>query len=151
MKMEVEMRGFKELEKSLLQLETKVAKKVVRQALRAGGKILLKAVKQKVPVDTGELKKNIKVKAGKRKKGQASIFVGTSEKNYSGPYFYASFVEYGHLQGSRNIAKANREFVAARPYMRPSFDLTKKAVEKEITTKLLEGINREATIKPTTN
>jgi len=104
------------LNAALKTLEDKVARKFAMQALRKGGRIVVKEAKRRVPVRTGRLKKSIILRAKSRnKRGSPAILVGASK---DAPY--AHLIERGHMQ----VGKRGKKFVAARPFLRPAFDAT---------------------------
>lgn len=81
--------GWKALQRQLQSLENKSQKKVMRKALRGGGKVVLQQARRDVPVETGQLKKNTKLSVTV-KKGEASASIGFTEEGY-----YGRFVEQG--------------------------------------------------------
>jgi HK97 gp10 family phage protein len=102
--------------------------RIARAATAAGSVVIKNAAQQKVPVDTGNLKKNIIVK--RIPQGESSLTSehivtvrqGKLTKKQKGSglqdAYYGRFVEHGTSK------------VAARPYMRPAFDQNKeKAVQ----------------------
>jgi HK97 gp10 family phage protein len=155
--------GMEDLLKRLKTLEPKLAKKVIRQSLRAGAKVILTAARAKAPRRSGLLKKSIKVRALKRSRtGRIGITVQTGEGDFQGKTFYGAFVEYGHKLGARQrkppsdgeqLRKAiesggsDRRFIEAKPFMEPAFDQNKDKAAAVIKQMILEGIEREATSK----
>lgn len=129
-----EVKGLKETIKKLQNLEPKVAKKVVRKTLRTGAKIMQTEVKQNVPVDEGNLRKSLKVKAGKRKKGSISVAVTTSAEDnlYKGDQFYGAFQEFGtsKMQGKH--------------FMEQSFNAKENEARQVMTESLKDLIEEEA-------
>lgn len=124
----VKVEGLRELGERMKGLSEAVNNRIARAATAAGAVVIRNAAQAKVPVDTGNLKKNIIVK--RLPKGESPL---TSEhivtvrqgkltkkqrdKGLEDAY-YGKFVEYGTAK------------MAARPYMRPAFDQNKeKAVE----------------------
>lgn len=144
--------GAKELQKKLRELGPKIEKKVMRQALRAGAKIIQAEAKKLAPVDSGELRAGIKVRAvKKRKPGQVRIRVSTGEDDA----FYGFFVEYGYMkQETRRLpdgkiislkrGQGTPTFVPPRPFVRPAFETKKEEATKAITAAIAAGIEREA-------
>ena len=71
-----------ELTKKLKQLENKAAKKIAKPTLMAGSEELEKALSNEAPVNTGELKRNVKkAKNIKTKKGANTIDIGVMSSN----------------------------------------------------------------------
>lgn len=97
-KFEVKVSGLKELDAALKELPNNVAKKHLRTALRAGAKIVQAEAKRLAPVETGALKKSIKVRARKRsRRGGVGIIVTTGNKDslFKGDQFYGGAIEWG--------------------------------------------------------
>ena len=65
----VKISGVPELQAALTRLRESEQKKVLRNGLKKAGEVVLSAIKENVPVDTGELKSELNVKAtvGSRK------------------------------------------------------------------------------------
>ena len=79
---EIDVEGLDELESQLLKLEKKVAVKVVRDALKAGGKVVLADAKTRVPVGSGALKASLGLIARKgRGKNFQTVFVAPRQTN----------------------------------------------------------------------
>ncbi len=128
----VKLLGAKELDRKLRKLEPKIGKKVIKGALREAAKMILKVAKQKVPVDTGALKKDLKVRAMKRKKGRYGVLIGTAAGWGKGKTFYGAYLEFGTSKRP------------AKPFLRPAFDETKEAVIRRLKRRLKVGIERAA-------
>ena len=130
------LEGASDLERKLKRLEAKVAKKIVRRAVRDGAKVIMAETKARCPVDTGRLKRSFAIRASKGKRSFFGVAVFPSVKKEPDlvshskdgtRQYYPAVVEYGT---SRR---------AARPFMRPAFDATKyKAAQKTI-----DVMNRE--------
>jgi len=100
------------------------AKPILKDALKAGGKIIQAAAQSHVKDGPnkkdhkpGTLRKSIKVRMSSRG-GNVRAFVGTGSKDnlYSGKTFYGGFVEFGHKLGRRKLGNARRD-VPAHPFM----------------------------------
>ena len=133
----VSLRGFAEFEKKLRALPGKVARKVVRQALREGAKIIQAEAKARVPVDSGKLKKSIKVRAAKsRKKGTAAVVVQTGQGDFKGETFYGAFLEYGHKLGARRSSATTKDLrkqaADLRQYRKTTGDKRWESTEKSL-------------------
>lgn len=131
------------LQKALKALPARLAKKVIRQALRAGAKVIRADAISRAPVDTGMTKKAIKVRVGKRSR-KPRIWVNTQvgAGDYKGETFYAAFLEYGHLSGKRGTD--GRQPVAAKPFMRPAAEAAEQQASVIVRAELAKGIEREA-------
>jgi hypothetical protein len=141
----VQIEGAKELENKLLQLETKVGRKIVRSALR-------KAQKSLIPTIKGYLS-TISKGGGTAQRIVAALTVRAAKKNPRGSYainvqlkpdvelfriskdgkrsFIPAAIEYGHGHDKEG---------AARPYMRPAADSTEKSRVSQFTREVAAGI-----------
>lgn len=124
----VKVEGLKDLGDRMKGLTEQMNNRIARAATAAGAVVIRNAAQQKVPVLTGNLKKNIIVK--RIPKGEASL---TSEHIVTvrqgkltkkqraaglGDAFYGRFVEYGTAR------------MPAQPFLRPAYDQNKeKAVQ----------------------
>ncbi len=136
---DIRLEGGPELERKLAALDRKVAFKISSQALRAGAKVVLKATKARAPKRSGQLRKALRVRAGKRRKGSIRFSVLTSDKDYTGDTFYAAFVTFGHKVGSRKLA--NRKSVPADPFMEDAFNASRDEATKTIIATIRQGIS----------
>jgi len=148
--------GAKEFERKLAGLETKVAKKLVRQAARGAQKILHQAARAAVlalpsgPYSTGKMRalisKAIVLRAKKKqKRGSYTMLVRLKGQSEGTPpeffhttktgqrYFIPALIEHGH--------GANKES-AARSYMRKAADETKQQVIRTFGKLLGQGIEQ---------
>lgn len=114
----VKFDGFAEFRADLNRLASRDAKRIMRQALRAGAKITAARTRALAPVSArragdvlpaGTLRKNIKVRAGKRTRAsvvRVNVNVGYGlapfVEQYGADWFYPAYVEYGHLIGKRS-------------------------------------------------
>jgi HK97 gp10 family phage protein len=142
----IKLEGVAELHALLKGMDAKLAKKIYRTALREGAKEIQAEAVRNAPVDTGLTRDAIKVKARKRSrknKGSVGVLVTVGEGDYKGETFYASFVEFGHFQGSRKLGD-ERTFVPPDPFMRRAFDSEKENAAQMVVAALQVGIEREA-------
>jgi len=136
----VHLTGAKAIALALGKLETKLSRKVATKALRAGAKVVQTEAKRIAPVQSGALRKSIKVRAGKNHKTYRSIIVGSGAKWFTGDKFYAAFVEFGHRSGkaSNSIRRARkrnvntdaidkRDEVPGQHYMEKAYEATKQS------------------------
>ena len=139
------IKGSRELERKLMGLERKAAKKVVRQALRKGAKIVHAAARQEVPVRSGKLRKSLKVRrAKKNRRGSYAVMVttGQNENMFTGETYYGAFVHYGHRVGKRG--RGGRKQVAAVPFIQRAYDRTKTHARDVVLRDMAAGIERVA-------
>lgn len=121
----LQLQGVTEIQRALKQLEKKVASKITRQALRKGIKEVAKKVKADTPKgESGQLKKQVKVKAAKRSRNKIGVNVVTTSPDA----FYGSFVELGTSKQP------------AQHYQKGAFDKTADKALEIILRKLKAGI-----------
>jgi HK97 gp10 family phage protein len=89
-------------------LPKRIRNKVLRQELRKAAKALVAPSKAATPVRTGKLRKSVKVRAAKVKRG-VGVNVGYSDKNFVGDTFYGAFLEFGWKIGKRQSSAATRQ------------------------------------------
>ncbi len=125
MSLKIKIEGLDELDKAIRKLPQNIQKRVLKGALRAGGRVIVKDAKQRVPVDSGTLKKSIVVVTGRSKEG-ALMFVTTKSSA-----FYSHLIEFGTSK------------MRPQPFLRPAFDNTQEEVIQAIGDKLADGIVKE--------
>lgn len=120
----VRVDGLSELGSRLKTLSADVANRIGRAATAAGAVVIRNAAQQNVPVDTGNLKKNIIVK--RLPKGESRLTSEhivtvrkgklTKKQQATGlkDAYYGTFVEFGTAK------------MPARPYLRPAYDRNKE-------------------------
>jgi HK97 gp10 family phage protein len=86
--------GGRELDDLLQTLPVKMEKNINRSGLQAGAKVFLDAVKQRIPVDKGDLRKTARI-SSRAKGGQVSASVKVGGKYKGVDAYYAKFVEFG--------------------------------------------------------
>lgn len=122
----IERASQKAINRSFKKLGVTIGKKPVRKGLRAGAKILNNQVKQNINSDSGQLKRNCKVRAGKRSRKMISVNSVCSFN--SSETFYGSFVNYG----TKNIKPQN--------FIGSAWD----SKHKQATKTIVDTINSEA-------
>lgn len=123
--------GIPEIDRALKQLPAVVGKKVIRQALRKGAKVIQAEAKRLAPVKTGRLKKEIKVRSGNRSRKRVNVNVLVDGEKFEGGDFYPAYVEYGTPTAE------------AHPYMRPAYEKEGANAARIIEKEIAEGIERE--------
>lgn len=131
----IKITGGRELAEALKQMPRQLQQNVMRQALRAGAKVIQTKARELVPVDTGDLKNSLKIGTSSRRREVRST-VATKGK---GAYI-ARFIEFGtapHLIKGRNggtlkftardgntveTLSVNHPGIKAKPFLRPSLD-----------------------------
>ncbi len=131
--------GIKAIDRKLKRLEPKVQRKVFRQSMRAGMKVMQAEVQSQVPVDTGLTKKNVKVRALKRKRNRIAMEVrvaaapGLITHWASGePFFYPAGIEFGDSDHQPN------------PFGRRSYSSKGEAARDVTMNQMIAGVEREA-------
>ena len=141
---DISLLGDKALSKKLRRLETKVQKKIVRKALRAGARPILASAKALVPYSEGlrrrsgkHLRDTLKLRALKARKGRfgVQVLTGTREElgiaaNESG--YYPLSLEYGGGNAP------------AQPYLRPALDMNRVRSTRIVHYTIRRGILQEA-------
>jgi len=170
---QIEMRGVRELEVKLLGLERKIGKRVVRQAVRVGAKMILAATKAKAPVRKAEVERTVvKGKGAKARESakkmrgymRASLVIRAGKRDKPGTYAVAQRFDTQRFpqlvtyhNGRRYFYPAAVEYghaasgaFAAGPdvpphsFTKPAFEATKHAAGQAIINELKTGIEREA-------
>lgn len=151
----IDIDGDKRLEKSLLGLERKAAKKIVKGAVRKGGNVVMKKArinsKSMVGGKMGRLlARNIILrKYKKQRKSQFSMFVamkaGVSEFVYKAKKrskypdmttYIPAAIEAGHVTGQGQA-------VPAKPFMRNAYQATGKTAQRIIVMEIRDEVKKE--------
>lgn len=108
--------GDKALDRKLASLEPRVQKKVGRKGLRAAGKLIQKHAKSNLSrnqnVDTGELRRGIRVRAAKRSRKRIGVEIMTTERREG------RTVEGKRFGGAQ--LETGTKHVQAKPFLRPA-------------------------------
>ena len=129
----VELRGAKELNDILEQLPAALAKGILRKAMREAARPILKRAKENCPVDSGELRRSLKIRAIKRNSaGRVGVVVSTDKGFFKGDTFYGAFLEFGTSR------------MPARPYIRPAFDTEHANSIRIVGEEIAAGLNKAA-------
>lgn len=158
----VKLKGVGDLKKKFAKLAAKAQNKIGRRGLAEAAKVYRKEMRTRAPKDTGKLRKSIRYKIRRQRRGLFRGRVGVT-----GEAYYARFIEYGsspHRIPSKTTGRGRNKKestarvsfdggvyisvqhpgTAAKPFIRPAFDAaTKKAIEAS-KKKLWEGIREEA-------
>lgn len=92
--------GAAALDTRLRQLASETGAKGINAEMRkatheAVKEIVLPAVLDLIPVDTGELEDAIKIRAIKRSRGKVGYYVGFADPLFQGDSYYGGFIEFG--------------------------------------------------------
>ena len=101
---------------SNLKIMAKYLDKPLREKtlLRRASKFVVNRMKEKAPVDTGEMRDSIGFK--KLRRAKRSVFIGPGSKGWIG--IHPKLIEYGYVNRSGNR-------VAAQPFVKPTYEETK--------------------------
>jgi len=120
--------GFDELDRAVQLLPERVAARVLKNAVRAAARVIVKVAKQNAPKKTGDLKKAIAVKAGKVKDDTVFAYVVIKKEKA----WYGFLVEWG------------TKVFSARHFILNAFSSTKTSQLAALKKSLTDGIIREA-------
>jgi len=156
----IKVTGFKTIIANVKELEAKIGRGAMREAMTKAARLMTAKAKQNAPKGaTGLLKKSIRQKATTSKKGVVTVYVGPSTK-VSGqvdrfgtgdiktvrPVKYAHLVEFGTAArgsyGRKGAAVSPGN--PPKPFMRPAFESTKEAVGKKYKEEMIPAIQRAA-------
>jgi HK97 gp10 family phage protein len=141
------IQGLEAILKRLRTLEPRVAKKVLRQALRKGAKRVQARVKQLAPSGpTGQVRRAIKVRAGKRtRKGSVRVNVQIGKGDFQGVTFYGAFTEYGtRRSGTGHKGQRRPTGQKGQHFMERAFHQEEGPTRNLIIAEIQAGIEREA-------
>jgi len=136
----VKVEGLRELGERMKGLSEAMNNRIARAATAAGAAVIRDSAKQKVAVDTGNLKKNIIVK--RLPKGESpltsehivTVRQGKLTKKQKaaglGDAFYGRFIEYGTAK------------MPARPFIRPAFDENKEKAVQAIKDRISKRLDK---------
>lgn len=135
--MATKLQGVEELKRVFAQLPGRCRRNVLRVGVRAGAKVVIKAIVARAPVDPGgpnrpkfgHLRDNIKIKAVRGNSADVARFVVTT-----GSAFWGNFLEFG------------TRFIKARPFMRPALDESAGEALEAMVKAISTGIEKEAAI-----
>lgn len=119
--MTFQIEGMKELDNRLQKLERKAQKKVLRKALAAGGRVIVKAAKKNVDPKYKKLKKAITAKAKVKGGGGQPVKVPSGEIIYIKSKAEAS-VSIGFPREVLYFVELGTSQHPARPFLRPAID-----------------------------
>lgn len=143
--------GVSHIIAALEKLPARLESKVLRQAARAVAKEIVPTAKANAPKDTGAIRRTIKVRAVKGKRGSIAVRVRTgtreelakfhpkrAEEILTSKWYYPAAVEYGY----------SRNGVTAPPnaYMRRALRSHAESGKRAMRRALLQGLKRESAI-----
>jgi HK97 gp10 family phage protein len=106
--------GVEKLMRKFQQLDRRVARKLAREAAKAGQEPVREAARSKAPIDTGKLEGQIRIRVGGRgRPGTTVAKVGVFTKKRGE---VARWVEFGKYDAAKGGL-----YVAPQPFLRPAF------------------------------
>ena len=118
----LELEGIENLIAEVEKLGAK-GNRIENKALREAGTVVREAIKEEVPVRTGNLKRSIEVSSVRTKAGIKHVAVGPGKDGY-----YGKFVEFGTVK------------MKAKPFMAPGYEKSKAAALEKISEELRKGL-----------
>ena len=129
MKVSVRVAGWAKVTSNIEELERRITRGVMREALTKSGRIMAAKAKANAPVKTGALKRSLKMKVKtSRKKGVVVARIGAAGP----PGRYLHLVEFGSSR------------IGPNPFMRGAFESTKEDVSAKYHAELVTAIPRIA-------
>lgn len=144
--LKVSLEGGAELDAALAQIQLKVARQILRKAVKVAYTPVFAAVKANLHNVTGQLAASLRIKTRfKASRGTATAEVVTSNDQFNnqGNEFYAAFVEFGHLLGSRKLGNA-RKAVPGEHFMQYAHEENKEQTIEIFEAQLRAGIEAAA-------
>ena len=136
----ISVTGFGELQADFESLARSMGNKIVRDAVMTGARVARDKTREKTPVRTGILKKNVTAVRLKQSDTPGGATAGVRVKKSNGKKakvgespFYWKFIEQGTSK------------MPAAPFIRPAWDSNIAEIEKATTDKLAEGIDNAIT------
>lgn len=146
---DVTIHGLADLSAILQSLPVKIEKNVLRGALNAGAQVIRKDAMAAVPVQSGALRKSIRVST-RSKGGSVSATIRAGDR----AAFYAHMVEFGTAAhkikakpGSMlaiGVASVDHPGARSKPFMRPALDGKSTAAVESMADYMRDRIPREA-------
>lgn len=136
--------GMRELQKQLRKLE-KMPQGALSKAVRKGGRVALKEIKNRAPVDSGDLKKGLKIYAEKTTKKGKKVFDVRFDRNMNDVFvkfskegkrsYYPTSQEYGYFTRGNTYVPGYR-------FMRGGLSAKQKEIERTIVKSTIEEIDK---------
>ena len=130
--------GGKEIMDVLAKFPVEMESKIMRGMVSASGRVISKEAKRLAPIQTGDLRRSIRVSSKKPRYGKVTASVKAGGKRKGVSVYYAHMVEFGtksHVikpnkkRGKKAItfdggvfADANHPGITPRPFMRTAMD-----------------------------
>lgn len=127
---EVKLTGLADLGNAIQQLTPALERKLVRHCIREAMKVILEEARNRVPVDTGNLKNKLTIKTARAKSKYTYRMSLTVKKGA----YYVSMVELGHF------ARDGKTWVPAQAFMTPAYEAKRNEVVEIFAQTFREGL-----------
>jgi HK97 gp10 family phage protein len=148
---ETKIVGLEDFGSTLKMLSQQMERKIIRAAVRKGGKVFAEEVELRAPKASGELAAEVTETVDRTREGGIQAKIGIRYKgkvakssrrpgmapSTEDPGVYASWSEFGRP------GKKGHTNQAAKPFMRPSFDAKQNEAEKVAADSIMQGIQEE--------
>lgn len=132
------LEGADELRAKLRKLDDGAEiRKLIRQSIRTAAKPVLRLARALAPVDTGRLRRSIKLRSGRRSKKLISVLIRPGTRADLGVPQRASGYYPAHIE-------LGTEFISERRYLRGAMDLKRADAIRTISSLIGGGIERMA-------
>lgn len=149
-----EQKALELMQGNLVKLGNRIVSKGRSASVRAGGSVIIKAMRSRAPVETGSLKKALgqRIKTYRRS-GTSTSIIGARSKLYATAKGKRNPANYAHLpelgvrphriprKGTKGIWHTG---VEGKPYMRPAWDSAASDAKDAVVDKLSSVFNKEA-------
>ena len=140
----VKIDGLKELNAKLKRMSARDSNRIVRRGISKMAQVIRKEMRERAPVDSGDLKKNIGFKIFRDQRGGFRGQVGPKPKA-----FYARFIEFGSAShiiprkdtkgrkqkaikiGDKTYKSVTHPGISPKPFLRPAFEAKKRQAVEE--------------------
>lgn len=140
-----ELAGYRELQRQFKALG-KVPQKVVTKAARRGAAISQKDAKQNAPVDTGNLRRGIKMIGEKSKRRGKKVFQIVFDRAYNNIFqkrnAQGEIVAYYPVSQEYGFFTKDGRYIPGYRFMRNSIENNQRAIRKEITSVMMNELEK---------
>lgn len=146
---QVSTEGLNELRLALNELDEKIAKRVLARAARKGAEVALEAVRNIAPVDTGLIRRSLRVTRGRlvtRRVAHAFVSIRKLSSRKVKEYVKRT----GNKSGSNRddpyywrVLEFSKSNGKARSFILPGYHMSKYAAKDAIVNELKAGVEKE--------
>jgi len=130
----IRFQGAENLRDKFLRMAETARLKTLQDAVPPAADIVLGAMREKVPVESGLLKRSLEMEIVERQPGRLVVAMKT-------PALHWHLVEFGHRMVGPKPGKKEVGTVGPTPFIRPAFDETRNAMKNEIRDNIRDSIN----------